>query len=212
MVFPRIGIGLQDTLFRPQVLTGKITEVTVYADEEPSGKEVLVFQALRTSSSGRTFLIGRCPHELVMSRAVLGKKNLPASLEKFQAMKYTQSEEWERSKSLYREVKWQKDAQANKKSGYAHTLSVQGETNSVFDLIGRSGKIEKRRYYGRTGWARLDIDLTDHGNPKKHTIVPHAHSNIAKDEEKRYEREEPGRKLTLAEQMANADILRGGMT
>lgn len=145
-------------------------------------------------------------------RAVLGKKNLPASLEKFQAMKYTQSEEWERSKSLYREVKWQKDAQANKKSGYAHTLSVQGETNSVFDLIGRSGKIEKRRYYGRTGWARLDIDLTDHGNPKKHTIVPHAHSNIAKDEEKRYEREEPGRKLTLAEQMANADILKGGMT
>ena len=35
MVFPRISIGLQDTLFRPQVLTGKITEVTVSAEDEP---------------------------------------------------------------------------------------------------------------------------------------------------------------------------------
>lgn len=37
-------------------------------------------------------------------RAVLGKKNLPASLEKFQAMKYTQSEEWEAVKTYARGI------------------------------------------------------------------------------------------------------------
>jgi hypothetical protein len=31
------------------------------------------------------------------------------------------------------------------------------------------------RYYNQEGMAYLDIDYTDHGNPKMHPNVPHEH-------------------------------------
>lgn len=139
-------------------------------------------------------------------RAVLGKKNLPASLEKFQAMKYTQSEEWERSKSLYREVKWQKDAQKNSEKGEVHTVPFYGTPGSVFDNYSESMLVQ-RVYYGSTGKPRLYIDLTDHGNPSKHPIVPHAHSGTI-DVNGKFNREKIGRELTQAEKIANEQILK----
>ena len=139
-------------------------------------------------------------------RAVLGKKNLPASLEKFQAMKYTQSEEWERSKSLYRDVKWQKDAQENSEKGEVHTVPFYGTPGSVFDNYSESMLVQ-RVYYGSTGKPRLYIDLTDHGNPSKHPIVPHAHSGTI-DVNGKFNREKIGRELTQAEKIANEQILK----
>lgn len=38
-----------------------------------------------------------------------------------------------------------------------------------------NGKVLQRRYYDKDGNADLDIDYTDHGNPKAHPKVPHRH-------------------------------------
>ena len=38
-----------------------------------------------------------------------------------------------------------------------------------------NGKVLQRRYYDKNGNADLDIDYTDHGNPKDHPKVPHRH-------------------------------------
>lgn len=38
-----------------------------------------------------------------------------------------------------------------------------------------NGKVVQRRYYDKDGNADLDIDYTDHGNPKAHPKVPHRH-------------------------------------
>ena len=37
-------------------------------------------------------------------------------------------------------------------------------------------KIIVERYYNEKGEPYLDIDYTDHGNPKAHPIVPHKHN------------------------------------
>ena len=38
-----------------------------------------------------------------------------------------------------------------------------------------NGKVITRRYYDKNGNADLDIDYTNHGNPKTHPKVPHRH-------------------------------------
>lgn len=38
-----------------------------------------------------------------------------------------------------------------------------------------NGKVVQRRYYDKNGNADMDIDYTDHGNPKQHPKVPHRH-------------------------------------
>lgn len=38
-----------------------------------------------------------------------------------------------------------------------------------------NGKVLQRRYYDKNGNAELDIDYTNHGNPKAHPKVPHRH-------------------------------------
>ncbi|KAA0944242.1 hypothetical protein FQ087_19170 [Sporosarcina sp. ANT_H38] len=38
-----------------------------------------------------------------------------------------------------------------------------------------NGKVLQRRYYDKNGNADLDIDYTNHGNPKAHPKVPHRH-------------------------------------
>lgn len=40
----------------------------------------------------------------------------------------------------------------------------------------KSGKITQRRYYDENGNADMDIDYTNHGNPKQHPKVPHRHN------------------------------------
>ena len=52
-------------------------------------------------------------------------------------------------------------------------------------------KLLTERYYNEKGEPYLDIDYTDHGNPKTHPIVPHKHS--INYENGAIHREEPGK-------------------
>lgn len=56
------------------------------------------------------------------------------------------------------------------------SLPVQDsdEFLSSKDLV-VDGELIQRRYYDEKGRADLDIDYTDHGNPKQHPKVPHRH-------------------------------------
>ena len=55
-----------------------------------------------------------------------------------------------------------------------HRLEDRAEINSVTQKY-RNGLLTSERYYGNNGNAYLDIDYTDHGNPKSHPVVPHIH-------------------------------------
>lgn len=50
---------------------------------------------------------------------------------------------------------------------------MMGERNSVHTKINSNGTVLSERYYNNDGKAYLDIDYSDHGNPKMHPIVPH---------------------------------------
>ena len=130
----------------------------------------------------------------------------PKSLVSFQWMKYNEPEKWQELKALFREVKWQKDAQANEIiQGSEHKVPYEGAANTVFDNY-KDGKLESRRYYGQTGKPRLDIDMTDHGNPKQHSVVPHYHEwNIITGRDSAHDKE-----LTTGMKIANKEILKGG--
>lgn len=53
-------------------------------------------------------------------------------------------------------------------------LSRHGDSYSSKDRV-KNGKVIQRRYYDKNGNADMDIDYTNHGNPKKHPKVPHRH-------------------------------------
>ncbi len=53
-------------------------------------------------------------------------------------------------------------------------VPYEGDPNSV-TIIRKNGKIFQERYYDKDGLPYLDIDYTDHGNPKQHPFVPHEH-------------------------------------
>ena len=147
--------------------------------------------------------------QLEQYRGLLGDY-APKSLVSFQRLKYNEPEKWQELKALFREVKCQKDAQANGIiQGSEHKVPYEGTANPVFDNY-KDGKLNSRRYYGQTGKPRLDIDMTDHGNPKKHPIVPHRHSwaKLVDGNVKRSTKHDE--ELTTAEKIANADILNGG--
>jgi len=61
----------------------------------------------------------------------------------------------------------------------------------------------RRRLYDDKGDVKTDIDLTDHGHPKAHPIVPHAH------DWKKGERNRAGRALTSEEKQMIKDVWRG---
>lgn len=46
--------------------------------------------------------------------------------------------------------------------------------NSVIRVY-NNGELKTERYFNSMGNAYLDIDYTDHGNPKIHSSVPHEH-------------------------------------
>ncbi|MCM1523229.1 MAG: hypothetical protein NC120_02115 [Ruminococcus sp.] len=57
----------------------------------------------------------------------------------------------------------------------AHSMPMSNSQNSVVqNYIG--GKLITERYFGENGKPYLDIDYTNHGNPKMHPTVPHEHS------------------------------------
>lgn len=49
------------------------------------------------------------------------------------------------------------------------------------------------RYYNSEGEPYIDIDYTDHGNPKTHPIVPHKHDIDYNNGD--FKREEPGKEI-----------------
>ncbi|MDR6227558.1 hypothetical protein JOE21_003581 [Desmospora profundinema] len=60
-------------------------------------------------------------------------------------------------------------------------LPTKSRKYSSHDLLNSKGKVKQRRYYDGKGRADMDIDYTDHGNPKQHPKVPHRHDWTWKD-------------------------------
>ena len=54
-------------------------------------------------------------------------------------------------------------------------LEMVGIPNSVHIKKDNNGTVLTERYYGANGRAYLDIDYSNHGNPKMHPVVPHQH-------------------------------------
>lgn len=53
-------------------------------------------------------------------------------------------------------------------------MPIKSEPNSVTKKYS-NGKLLTERYYDENGNPYLDIDYTNHGNPKTHPNVPHKH-------------------------------------
>ena len=135
-------------------------------------------------------------------REVLGK-NVPRSLDKFQDLKYNEGSEWAELNHLYKEVSWQKNSLKNRSENTAHEVLYISKPNSVIDNYKR-GNLVMRRYYGSDGKPKLDIDMTNHGNPKYHVVVPHYHNWTGKVRDKDHNK--PPEKW---HKIANSDILKG---
>ena len=121
-------------------------------------------------------------------------------------MKYNNLERWKELQDAYKDVNWQRKALENHFSGNEHAAPYNSQPNSVFDNY-RDGKIVQRRYYGRTGKPRLDIDMTDHGNSKEHPIVPHYHNWNERADGKLKRDAAHDNELKLGHRIANKDIL-----
>lgn len=139
---------------------------------------------------------------------VLGK-DVPDSLDSFQEMKYNDREKWKYTKEIYRDVNWQSKALQNHTSGEVRKVPFVSKPNSVFDKI-ESGRVVQRRYYGKTGKPRLDIDFTDHGNPKEHKTVPHYHNWNEIMDGKMKRDTDHNKALKRSHEIANADLLKEG--
>ncbi len=57
-----------------------------------------------------------------------------------------------------------------------HGVTIKDIPNSVNQKYNEKGDLISERYYDGNGNAYLDIDYTNHGNSKQHSIVPHQHS------------------------------------
>lgn len=164
-------------------------------------------QAYREKEKNRQRLI-RDKKQHREYRAVLGS-NIPKDFAKFQEMKYNDPERWNGFQEVYRDVNWQRKALANNHvSGMVQKVPSKGMPYSVYDKI-QDGKIVQRRYYGRTGKPRLDIDFTDHGNAKMHPIIPHRHGWQEGSEGKIKRAEKHDEPLREGDRIANEDVLKG---
>ena len=56
------------------------------------------------------------------------------------------------------------------------SIPAHGKPNSVTQKKDEDGNVITERYYNGKGEAYLDIDYTNHGNPKNHPVVPHQHN------------------------------------
>ena len=63
------------------------------------------------------------------------------------------------------------------KSNNVHNAPMNYAPNSVF-IRCKGGKYYSERYYDDNGNAYLDIDYSDHGNPKMHPVIPHEHKIV----------------------------------
>jgi hypothetical protein len=136
-------------------------------------------------------------------RAVLGKENTPRTLSAFRSMKRANSEKWQELTSDYREVLKILRKEDILMDRYHANLPMKAEPDSVKDLVRDDGTVKQRRYYGHDGKPQKDLDMTDHGNPKLHPIVPHAHDWPGG------KRAKHDREWTEAEKRQNKDLLGG---
>lgn len=134
---------------------------------------------------------------------------VPENLDKFQEMKYNNSVRWTELKGAYRDVNWQRKALKNHAFGTERAAPFNGPPNSVYDKY-KDGQLVQRRYYGRTGKPRLDIDVSDHGNAKRHPVVPHKHGWQEFEDGSIKRSDAHDVSLKLGDRIANKDILRGG--
>jgi len=80
-------------------------------------------------------------------------------------------------------------------------LPVKAFSNAVIDALHpKLKKVISRRFYDAKGNAKVDIDLTDHGHPKAHPIVPHAHDWLNGERQRKF------RQLTETEKEKIRDI------
>ncbi len=136
-------------------------------------------------------------------RIAMGPGNVPAR-EDFMRMQKEKTPEWAELKKTYREVSWLKRCQDNGITEKIHRVPSEGKPNSVFNKLDENGIIETRRYFGKNGKPKLDFDVTDHGWPQKHKIVPHSHDWAANRNGKIEHFD--GRVPSSAELIANEDI------
>ena len=66
---------------------------------------------------------------------------------------------------------------------------MTGNKNSVVKSY-KDNRLVRERYYDEDGRAYLDIDYTNHGNPKTHPIVPHQHKISWENDEPRRGKDE----------------------
>lgn len=71
-------------------------------------------------------------------------------------------------------------------------MPVTSSPNSVAQKKNGDEAVTER-YFNSNGEPYLDIDYTDHGNPKTHPVVPHKH-DISYNNGK-FRREEPGKEI-----------------
>lgn len=116
--------------------------------------------------------------DLKRLKETIGEEYSPKILDEYQDIKYNDDKKWNDIKRTYGDVKRMKNSFNNyevlNKSDKIRKLPVESKPNSVKDFfIGET--LEQRRYYGKTGKPRKDIDYSNHGNEKLHPDVPHVH-------------------------------------
>ena len=52
----------------------------------------------------------------------------------------------------------------------------EGTSDSSVDILDENGNVVTRRWYDSQGKAYIDVDMTNHGNPKTHPEYPHEHT------------------------------------
>lgn len=131
----------------------------------------------------------------------------PSSLAKYRNMRYNNSEEYKELIFLVNSVEAMLEARKNTVTLDDEKVPVLSQPNSAIDLY-KDGELIQRRYFGKTGKAKFDIDNTDHMRPDTHKMVPHSHDWTWWKDEKGNSKKKRSkeRELTLAERIANKDL------
>lgn len=169
-----------------------------YSDEEITKHKEMILNRSKDNEQYRHY------------RNTLGKNNGPASLDEFQEIKYNKGEDWSELQKCVRDVKWMRNALSNKIVVSHGDQRTNIPPNSVADIFGGNGELRTRRFFGKMGKAKIDIDF-EIINEKHHEFVPHVHEwtpyetktgRLVTRRAKEY------RKPTLAEKIANKDVIK----
>lgn len=147
--------------------------------------------------------------QLEKYRDVLGGKNLPKSLDKFQELKYNKTDEWEDLKSLYYGIK---DGTVIKNANGQYVKIVQHTSltykpNAITQKANKKGGID-RNYYDESGRQFKQISNNGHGHKTEEALGKHGeHAHDYLLDEQGNLRHLEARELTNAERKENDDIL-----